>query len=635
MRRPAAPHFVIGGSRFEVRGSVFPRFRSAVAAALGVCLGWFATSQVCAQPAPTSAQANALMQLMLSQPPVDINSPVTATATLDPPVVEAGETAVYRLTLNALESSVRWPQEIALPPGLKLTPSARGQILRQDINALRPLTALNFHVVAERPGFYMIPAFVLEVYGKPVLVRETPLEVAAKLEPSRERARRLLVKPARTNVFVGETLRVHVRLPSVISNLVETLTQLQFNGDGFLDDKMIFRQQNELLEIGGRMTTAWLVESSVTPIAAGRQTLSAQAFTGGRQFIGPIVFTGQINLLASQPQNVLLDSDPVTLEVRPLPPEETTSGFTGYIGNVSMETPQISTNSLRVGDAIRLLVTFRGDHRISRLAPPEAPRVAGWQIFPPMPAEPPFVGPVTNLRAAFAYTLIPMTEEVRQTPAIPFSVFDPEKAAYMDLTISAVNVTVSAEGLPVDWKPASLADEARPEQKPSLSALAPTPGKTIGSLVPIQMRSWFLPLQLAPALALLGLWSWDRRRRFLEAHPEVVRRRQARRALRREKRALRRAAASGDAPGFVARAVAALQIAAAPHFPAEPRALVCGEVLSLFDEPERTGSTGEVIRSFFTRDDSASFSPKRDDPMPLFALQPELEGILKRMEARL
>lgn len=604
-------------------------------AVLSVCIVWLAALPVCAQPAPSSAQANVLMQLMLSQPPVDITSPVTATAILDPPVIGVGETAVYRLTLNALESSVRWPQQISLPPGLKLTPSARGQILRLDVNALRPHTALNFHVIAERPGFYEIPAFVLEVYGKPVLVRETPLEVAPKLESNHERARRLVMRPSRTNVFVGETLRVRVWSPSVISNMVESLTQLQFNGDGFLDDKMIFRQQNELLEIGGRVTTAWLVESSVTPIAAGRQTLSAQAFTGGRQFSGPIVFTGQINLLNVQPQYVLLDSDPVTLDVRPLPPEETTSGFTGFIGNVTMEPPQISTNSLRVGDAIRLLVTFRGDNRLGRLAPPEAPHAAGWQIFPPMPAEPPAVGPVTNQRVAFAYTLIPMTEEVRQTPTIPFSVFDPDKAAYIDLTIPSVNITVSAEGLPVDWKPASWGNEARPEQKPSLSALAPTSGKTIGSLVPMQMRGWFLPLQLAPALALLGLWSWDRRRRFLEAHPEVVRRRQARRALRREKRALRRAAASGDAPVFAARAVAALQIAAAPHFPAEPRALVCGEVLSLFDEPERTGSTGAVIRSFFTRDESASFSPKREDQMPLFALQPELEGILKRMEARL
>jgi hypothetical protein len=229
----------VGCSMLDVRCWTFPRFRCGVAAVLGVGLIWISTLRVVAQAAPSAAQANALMQLMLSQPPVDITSPVVATAVMDPPVIEVGETAVYRLTLNALEASVRWPQQIPLPPGLKLTPSARGQILRPDVSALRPHTALNFHIVAERPGFYTIPAYVLEVYDKPVLVREVPLEVAAKLEPDHERARRLLMQPARTNVYVGETLRVMVRLPSVISNVVESLTQLQFNGDGFLDDKMI------------------------------------------------------------------------------------------------------------------------------------------------------------------------------------------------------------------------------------------------------------------------------------------------------------------------------------------------------------------------------------------------------------
>jgi hypothetical protein len=378
-----------------------------------------------------------------------------------------------------------------------------------------------------------------------------------------------------------------------------------------------------------------MIESSVTPVAAGPQTLAAQAFTSGMHIVGPAVQL-QPSALSSIRRNLFLNSDALTINVRPLPPEETTSGFTGFIGNVTRERPLLSTNSLRVGDAIRLLVTFRGDNRLMRLDPPDVPRVPGWQVFAASPAEPPPVlGPVTNLRVAFAYTLIPMSEEVRQTPAIPFSVFNPDQGAYDDLTIPPLNVSVSAEGLPVDWKPASWANAAEPEKRATLSALATAPGKTVGSLLPVQLRAWFWPAQLAPAFFLLGLWWWDQRRRFLEAHPEVVRRRQARRALRREKRALREAAASGDAPGFVRRAVTALQIAAAPHFPAEPRALVCSEVLSLFDEPERAGNTGNVIRSFFTSEESASFSTQRDREQPLFALHPELEGILKRMEARL
>jgi len=35
---------------------------------------------------------------------------------------------------------------------------------------------------------------------------------------------------------------------------------------------------------------------------------------------------------------------------------------------------------------------------------------------------------------AFTYTLVPLTDESRATPTIPFSCFDPEKREYVDLT---------------------------------------------------------------------------------------------------------------------------------------------------------------------------------------------------------
>src|SRR2546425_46764 len=58
----------------------------------------FLLASVVAQAQP---ETNALVQLMLTQPPTDISSPVMATATFDPPVVRPGERAVYRVTFNA------------------------------------------------------------------------------------------------------------------------------------------------------------------------------------------------------------------------------------------------------------------------------------------------------------------------------------------------------------------------------------------------------------------------------------------------------------------------------------------------------------------------------------------------------
>ena len=610
--------------------------RLQISLVLSLALG---SSAMTAGGQPNAATGDALMQLMQSQPPADVSSPVVVKTEFDPPIVTVGEKSIYRVTLNAMEVSVKWPQQLPLPEGLKMSLAARGQILPVSEGMTRPQTTLNFHVLAERPGFYSIPAFTIEVYGKPASVPEANLQVTEPTDGEQEYARQLVLQPLRTNVFVGETLRVRVLLPGTISNLVENLTQLQFNGDGFVEDKLIFRQQVETIVHHGRRVQAWMIESSVTPLAVGRQPLAVQAFTAGRQLLGPLVLRGQAAWLGGQPRHVLLDSDPVTINVQPLPPEGTAKGFTGFIGKLTVDRPQISTNSLRIGEVVTLRVTFRSEGSFARFTPPPAPRVAGWQVFPPTPAEPaPLAMPMRmpNNAVAFAYAMIPMSDEVRQTPAIPFRFFDPEKAAYVDATIQPVDVTVSAGDLAADWKPVSLtANETPTRRKATLSKFAESPGKTVATLVPLQLQGWFGLLQLAPALALGSLWYWHRRRRFLEAHPEILRCRLARRALRREKRALRQAATGWDAPDFVRRAVAALQIAAAPHFPAAPRALVCGEVLSLFDVAEQGGRTGEVIRLFFAREADQTFAAKPESARPLFDLRSELEKILDKMEARL
>lgn len=610
--------------------------RSQIAFLLGFALGLTAIT--------TGAQSNLTqstlqMQLMQSQLPVDVSSPVVVKTECDPAFLAVGEKSIYRVSINALEVSVRWPRETPVPDGLKISLAARGQVQEMAGAMMRPLTMLNFHVTAERPGFYTIPAFTIEVYGKAVPVPEARLQVVTRADAQQEYPRQLVLQPLRTNVFVGESLHVRVLAPATVSNVVETLTQLQFNGDGFQDDKMYYRQQVEILEQHGRKVQAWMLESSVTPLAAGRQTLAVQAFTGGRHFMGLVTQPGLVAALQAMRQQVLLDSDPVTINVQPLPPEGSAKGFTGFIGKVTVEPPLLSTNSLRLGDVATLRVTFRSPDNFARFTPPPAPRVAGWQVFPPTPTDPappalPMQMPTHSI--AFAYAMIPMTEDARQTPAIPFRFFDPAQAAYVDTTIQPVSVTVSGGDLPADWKPVSLTENEDPaRRKAKLSEFAGSPGKTVATLLPLQLQPWFGLVQLAPAFVLGALWYSDRRRRFLEAHPEIVRCRQARRALRRERRALRRAAAGSDASGFTRRAVNALQIAAAPHFPAAPRALVCGEVLSLFDVKEQSGRTGEVIRLCFAREADQAFAAKPDRGSPLFDLRPELENILAKMEARL
>jgi hypothetical protein len=198
-------------------------------------------------------------------------------------------------------------------------------------------------------------------------------------------------------------------------------------------------------------------------------------------------------------------------------------------------------------------------------------------------------------------------------------------------------VTVNAEGLPTNWlaEMAAMDTESPADNRPRLAELAPTPGPTLASVKPLQSRPTFLLIQFAPVTGLLLWWGYERRRRFLEAHPEIVRRRHARRALRRERKSLQQAARRQDAPGFARSAVTALQIVTAPRFPAESRAIVYGDVLGLLPEKDRTGPAAEVVRRAFAQRDATHFSLAHRDGESLFRWQPELDRVLADLEAGL
>jgi hypothetical protein len=592
----------------------------------------------------TSARAQnseQLMQLMISQPHADINVPVTATASFDPPIVRPGEKSVYRVTFNATSDAssvtVKWPEPMPGPTPLKLRLTVGGHNMQMTGGAIQMFSTFNYDARSAEAGMFTVPEYTVDVYGKPVTVPAAQLEVNSALPEPHEPARQLLVEPSATNLYAGEIFNVSVLLPATAAGAVEGVSDVRLNGDGFVVDKNAVRQSIRPVEVNGRTTPAYIYETTITPITAGKINLSAQGFTAGMNFGGPISITGQLTIPGGPPKLLLLDSEPVTINVRPLPTENELPGFTGIIGNYFCEPPRLATNTVKIGEPVQLTVVVRGQQNLDRINPPPPPRVQGWQIFPAtrgaIVAEP----GTTNLGVNFSYTLIPLTSAVQSTPAIPFSCFDPARGNFVDLTIPSLPVTVVSDGMMTNADQALMLAGSGFESGPKsgLGKLAQTPGWTAGSLVPLQLRGWFPLVQIFPVLVFCGLWFWDRRRRYLEQHPEIVRRRQARRALRRELRLLEQNADAGDVVNFVQRGVHALQIASAPHYPAAPRALVCGDVLPILTAPEREGKSGEIVRRFFAAADAAAFANVSETQTGLLAEKSALKETLSKLEARL
>jgi hypothetical protein len=607
-----------------------------------------ASLSAAAAQAPPAAQ-DPLITLMLSQPKIDITSPAAATAAFDPPVVRPGERAVYRVTFNALEESVDWPAEPPAAPGLEMRAGAHGQILQMTGPAMQPRTTFNYHVQPSKAGEFVVPEFTVKVYGRGVRVPAARLEVTATPPAAARPAQRLQLEIARTNLYSGQPVRVRVLFPGSSSGSVQGLAQVQLTGEGFIVDQSAVQQRITTLSRAGANVPTYIYETTLTPLTAGRLSVLAQGFSAGLHVTGPLVITAGVIIPGGLPQYTLLDSDPVELEVKPLPRSGELPGFTGAIGTFAVDAPAPATNTIQIGDPVKLTVTVRGDNGFAHLVAPPAPQSREWQVFaataasaaapaPGFPTPQPGVpGATLPVCATFTYTLIPLTTEARTTPAIPFSYFNPSRGVYVDLTIPPAPITVKGGAASAEAQALLQAQssETESEKEPVLSDLASSPGLAAGSLVPVQQKVWFFLVQLAFGGAFLALWSWDRRRRYLEQHPDLVLRRRARRALRAEWRALRRAAQAGDAPRFAARAVGAMRIACAPHYPAEPRALVGADVLAVLPEADRAGRVGEVVRRFFAVTDAERFATAPPEAGELLGLQPEVEGVLEKLDERL
>lgn len=592
--------------------------------------------------AQTSAPVQAvdpLMQLMILQPAFNISTNVTLRAEFDPPVIGVGQKSVYRVSIAAANDAIKWPEDVYAPLELGLKQTSRGQMMQALGGTLVPVTTINHQAIPSAAGVLRIPEFRVKVVGRSYAVPAAQLEVLASPVTTNKPMQRLMVELSETNAYCGQPITVRVLLPSSGGNAIQALMQVQINGDGLMIDQASVRQRIQPMEIEGRTGPTFIYEATATPLVAGRQEVSAQAYTAGNQFFGGITIQGQAVISGGTPQYVLLDSDPVRFEVEPLPRSGALPGFAGGIGQFKLISHRLETNQVRVGDTVKLLATFAlfGEQR--RLNPPEPPVVTNWQVFPAVAdggARAMVTGTSVVSTVTYAYTMIPLATGLRETPPIPFSFFDPARRQYVDLSLPSLPVTVLAGTASAEAQALAQAAAARTnEARLKLSELALHPGATVGSLTPAQMRSNFWFAQLVPLVAFSGLWWWERRRRFYERYPELLVRRRALRALRKERSVLRRLAKSNDGAAYARSAVQALRIASAPHFPATPRALVGGEILSLLPAAERDAAGGAVVRRLFHDLDAAQFGQGSELSTDWRGINADLEPILDRLEAKL
>ena len=352
---------------------------------------------------------------------------VTFSASLDRNAIRLGEQAVLTLRFDGGQPGgvPRLPDV----PNLQIQYSGQSQQI-SIINGQRTVSLLlTYAVAAAQPGDYTIPAFNVPVGGAMLPSQPLALKVhpaAAKL-PDTETYRQLTfvkMRTSKTNVFLGEPFSLEVKLYLTRGGEIQ-LPSLRVDGFTFAP----FQSQQGQEPVGSTQYAFILFRTVATAVKVGRLPLGpAQCSfnlhirTGGNEFFDP--FNRGVRV---QPVTIL--SDPLDIDVQPLPVEGRPADFKGAIGNFQM-TATAAPLDVAVGDPITVRVQVSGRGGFDSVPMPSLDQWRDFKTYPPtVKTEVPDPLNMAGVKT-FEQVVQPQTADLKELPGFTFSYFDPEARSY-------------------------------------------------------------------------------------------------------------------------------------------------------------------------------------------------------------
>ena len=476
----------------------------------------------------------AIVALIAEQSALADSPKVTAVLSNDQPAV--GQTVQLEIKVTGANGA-SVPEEISVD-GLEIhqTGTSRQFEMRNfDVNSS---TTYSYTVLPMKSGVFKIPPQTIRIGSNSLRTPELTLNVAnapnratggRTFEPTKFASAELIVP--KKNAYVGEIIPVEIRMrfdARAQPQLAEGPPTI--NGQGFTTQKMPEPQQNRET-IGDR---TYNIVTYKTAIAAART---------GKFEIGPVETKVQVTV-PRQPSSprarprspfdifdmndpfndpfgtfgeriiISLKSDPVTLEIKPLP-SNPPSNFSGAIGNFTMAT-EAKPTSVQVGDPITVTSTISGRGNFDRMNGPTLGDEQGWHRYPPSSKFKQDDDVGISGTKTFEMVIAP-NEKKNSVPPLTFCYFDPVKENYVTLRSDPVAIQVQGGSAPAVAATSASTSATPDATSSSTSKASPKPPDIlyqlndlgrVQSFTPIYARRDFWMIQIIPFLGLLGFVAW-------------------------------------------------------------------------------------------------------------------------------
>src|SRR5881397_2491837 len=569
----------------------------------------------------------------------------SVTAVLSNSETIVGETVELQIKVTG-PGDAQPPEEISID-GLEIHATGQSRQFEMRNFSTSSSVTYTYTVLPLRAGRFTIPSQTVHAGGRVIRTPQLVLNVAdSPGQPTTTRPNRgaqsqaaaardlvfaELIVPKKT-AYVGEIVPVQIRMgfdPRLRPSLIEPP---EITGQGFTSQKL--QQSGQTSEtVNGRPYEVVTYKSAIAAARAGKFEIGpvkakAQVIVPRRRppprartrspfdlfdlddpFSDPF-FSNPFAQIGER-RDVEIRSEPVQLDVKPLPPNAPPS-FSGAIGNFAMAT-DAKPKSVQAGDPITVTTSIAGRGNFDRVNAPVVEDERGWHKYPPSSKfkQDDEVG-ISGTKTF--ETVFSPNEKKQSVPLVAFSYFDPVKEQYVTLRSDPIAITVqggavaaaSATGIPAGSPPPAAPKAfgaATPVEKPQdiLYQLTERPNAA-QSFAAIYARGQFWAAQLIPLLGLIGFISWRIRQARIDN-------REARRiaALQHEAAELMRKLHRSDASPreYYAEASRVVRVKAALARNVDPNTV---DVETAADTFGLNGDSRDRLRRLFEQSDELQYS---------------------------
>ncbi len=441
---------------------------------------------------------------------------ITVSADVTPKIIGINETATLRVTISANQQlgNIAPPQLKALP---EFNVSHGGSSSQYNLtgNQISVSVTWTYMLRPKKVGQFTVSDIRIPHGNKIYIADPISLQV---LPTSKKPLQSESTQDVFTDPFSSSTHKVEASVdnlrPYVNEQIIYTFRYLytaripSFNSPKYTPPSLrqfwtaeLERKRAQRQVIDG--TLYWIEEIRVGlfPITAGRVTIE------------PAKLSLPLSTGRGRPQssNVLI-TNPVEVDVRPLPQEGKPTNFVGTVGQYRIHA-QTDRQTIEVGDGLTLRVQVSGTGNIETVPAPTVPTLPNMAIYDPQITD--SIGVVdSKVRGSrtYEYVIIPSKEGDWTIPAFDYPYFDPQMESYQ----VARTVPITIDVLPnpngvVGTTPAHTTQSDLHLLKQDIRYIKPDSLKLSHQHLQPYKHVSFWVVQALPIVAVLSVWFYRQR----------------------------------------------------------------------------------------------------------------------------